>query len=98
MDNISPGEIVYANVTIQDEKEKIHELRKVVFSRNWECQYPILTRSEYSRFLNQNNFKSDVKLIDLHVITRTGFKHKDQGSTRAKKNEQVRDETTGAYV
>ena len=37
-------------------------------------------------------------IIDINIISRTGFKHKDKGYTTAKKNEQVRDDITGAYV
>ena len=32
MEEIKVGEIVYATITVEDEKNKTHELRKVVFS------------------------------------------------------------------
>ena len=98
MEEIKEGEIVYANIKVIDEKNKIHELRKVVFSRNWSCDYPILRKELYSRFLSQNNVKTDCTITDVKIIARTGFKHKDKGYTSAKKNEQIRDSITGAYV
>ena len=98
MEEINPGEIVYTDLFVKDQKEKIHELRKVVFSRNWKCQYPFLEYLEYTRFLKQHSIKSDVTIVDVKIITRTGFKHKNKGSTSAKKNEQTRDKVTGAYV
>ncbi|MDA9663573.1 hypothetical protein N9T80_00355 [bacterium] len=99
MEEINVGEIVYTTITLKDEKNKIHELRKVVFSRNWDCEYPILRKEHYSRFLTQNNVKkSDATVVDVIIHARTGFKHKSKGFTTAKKNEQIRDTITGAYV
>jgi len=98
MEKIEVGEIVYATITVKDEKNKVHELRKVVFSREWESEYPILRRKVYTRFLNQNNVKTDCTITDIKILARTGFKHKNKGYTTAKKNEQIRDSITGAYV
>ena len=98
MDKIEKGEIVYANIVMKDKSNKIYDLRKVVFSRNWECNFPLLTKKDYNRFLLRYNIKSDVEVIDCTIISRTGYKHKDQGYTSAKKNEQIRDDVTGAYI
>lgn len=98
MEEIKIGEIVYANITVEDEKNKTHELRKVVFSRDWQCDYPILRKEVYTRFLSQNNLKTNCTVTDVEIIARTGFKHKHKGYTTAKKNEQIRDSITGAYV
>tara|TARA_Y100001960_G_C14492535_1_gene737461 strand:- start:363 stop:659 length:297 start_codon:yes stop_codon:yes gene_type:complete len=98
MQDIAPGEIVYATITLKDEKNRIHELRKVIFSREWNCAFPLLDISIYGRFLKQNNLKNNATVVDVDIIARTGFKHKDKGYTTAKKNEQVRDDITGAYV
>ena len=98
MEEIKVGEIVYATITVKDEKNKIHELRKVVFSREWKCEYPVLRQDLYSRFLKQNNVKTDCTIIDVSILAHTGFKHKAKGYTTAKRNEQIRDTITGAYV
>jgi len=98
MEEIREGEIVYATITVKDDKNKIYELRKVVFSRDWKCKYPLLEQKSYSRFLKQNNIITDATVIDIEIIARTGFKHKDKGYTTAKKNDQSRDDITGAYV
>lgn len=98
MEEIKVGEIVYATITVKDEKNKTHELRKVVFSRQWESEYPILRQEVYTRFLKQNNIKKDCTIIDVIILAHTGFKHKAKGYTRAKRNEQIRDAITGAYV
>ena len=45
MDEINAGEIVYADITLLDEKDKKIELRKVVFSREWKCNFPHLETS-----------------------------------------------------
>jgi hypothetical protein len=98
MEEIKVGEIVYATITVKDEKNKTHELRKVVFSREWESEYPILRQEVYTRFLKQNNIKTDCTIIDVIILAHTGFKHKAKGYTTAKRNEQIRDDITGAYV
>ena len=104
MEEIKEGEIVYATITLKDTRNKIHELRKVVFSRVWDCGYPHLDHLNYRRFLSQNglvNSKGDIieaEVIDTKILARTGFKNRAKGYTTAKKNEQIRDSVTGAYV
>ena len=98
MEEIKEGEIVYATLSVKDKKEKIHELRKVVFSRNWKCNYPLLDQELYTRFLKQNNIKTSAEVTSVEIHARTGFKHKSKGFTTAKRNEQIRDSITGAYV
>ena len=67
MEEIKEGEIVYATLSVKDEKEKIHELRKVVFSRNWKCNYPLLDQELYTRFLKQNNIKTSAEVISVDI-------------------------------
>ena len=99
MDKIEKGEIVYANLVLKDKSNKIYDLRKVVFSRNWECDFPVLAKKDYNRFLLRYNIKlEEVEVIDCEIISRTGYKHKSKGYISAKKNEQIRDEVTGAYI
>ena len=54
MEEIKVGEIVYSTITLKDTRNKIHELRKIVFSREWDCDYPHLDNLNYRRFLSQN--------------------------------------------
>jgi len=98
MEEIKEGEIVYATFKVKDNDNKEHELRKVVFSREWKSEYPILRKEIYARFLKQNGIKSDCTILDVKILARTGFKNRAKGYTTAKKNEQVRDAVTGAYV
>ena len=104
MEEIKVGEIVYATITLKDTRNRIHEIRKVVFSREWECAYPYLDSLNYRRFLSQNRLltsKGDIieaEVIDTKIHARTGFKNRAKGYTTAKKNEQIRDSVTGAYV
>ena len=104
MEEIKAGEIVYATISIKDTTNKIHELRKVVFSREWDCSFPHLDQLNYRRFLSQNGLLSskgdiiEAEVIDIKILARTGFKNRAKGYTTAKKNEQIRDSVTGAYV
>ena len=70
MEEIKEGEIVYAHITIKDEKSNIHELRNIVFSREWKCKYPLLEKDTYTRFLKQNNIKNNATIIDVKIITK----------------------------
>ena len=100
MEEIKTGEIVYATITLKDTRNKIHEIRKVVFSREWDCDYPYLDNLNYRRFLSQNGLitsKGDIieaEVIDIKILARTGFKNRAKGYTTAKKNEQIRDSVT----
>ena len=98
MEEIKEGEIVYATFKVKDNDNKEYELRKVVFSREWKSEYPILRKEIYARFLKQNGIKKDCIILDIKILARTGFKNRAKGYTTAKKNEQVRDAVTGAYV
>ena len=107
MEEIKEGEIVYVTLKLRDNNNKEHELRKVVFSREWKSEYPFLSKEIYNRFLKQNNVTKkidgkdvvlDATVFDVVIHARTGYKHKSKGFTTAKKNEQKRDDVTGAYV
>ena len=107
MEEIKEGEIVYCTLILRDSNNNEYELRKIVFSREWQSEYPFLSQKIYNRFLKQNNVtkKVDGKLIvldatvvDVIVHARTGYKHRLKEFTTAKKNEQQRDDVTGAYV
>ncbi|MBT5699680.1 MAG: hypothetical protein HOJ12_06760, partial [Flavobacteriales bacterium] len=49
-------------------------------------------------FLKQNGIKTDCTILDVKILARTGFKNRSKGYSTAKKNEQIRDLVTGAYV
>ncbi len=74
MEEIKEGEIVYATFKIKDNDNKEHELRKVVFSREWKSEYPVLRKETYARFLKQNGIKKDCTILDIKILARTGFK------------------------
>tara|TARA_Y100001968_G_scaffold284631_1_gene284075 strand:- start:339 stop:662 length:324 start_codon:yes stop_codon:yes gene_type:complete len=107
MEEINEGEIVYSSLKLRDNNNKEYYLRKVVFSREWESEYPFLSQKIYNRFLKQHNVTKkvdgkaivlDATVVDVIIHARTGYKHRLKGFTTAKKNEQKRDDVTGAYV
>lgn len=98
MDKIDKGEIVYADLILKDKNQCIYNLKKVVFSRDWKCDFPVLKKDVYKRFLKQHNIPIDVEVVELNIHERTGFKHQNKNYTNVKKNNQVRDSITGAYV
>tara|TARA_B100000902_G_scaffold149672_1_gene146241 strand:+ start:6078 stop:6392 length:315 start_codon:yes stop_codon:yes gene_type:complete len=104
MNTVKKGEIVYADIKLISINNVEYELKKVVFSRQWECDFPVLNKDKYSRFLRQNRIvdkKNNIiesKIVDIQIIAHTGFKNNAKGYTEAKKNEQIRDSVTGAYV
>ena len=102
MDEIKVGEIVYSTITLKDTRNKIHELRKIVFSRVG--LFTLIWIILIIEILSQNGLitsKGDIieaEVIDIKILARTGFKNRAKGYTTAKKNEQIRDSVTGAYV
>ena len=55
----------------------------------------------YGVYTTQPIRKGDIieaEVIDIKILARTGFKNRAKGYTTAKKNEQIRDSVTGAYV
>jgi|TARA_R100001594_G_scaffold45372_1_gene78166 hypothetical protein len=108
VDKLDPGEIVYCDITYQYEKvfknrkkSQIVTLRNVVFGREYDCSYPYLDYITYRRDINKINPKKilvfDVEVIDLQVHSRTGYKNKNKNYTLAKKNNESRNNITGAY-
>ena len=108
MDNVNPGEIVYCDITYKYKrlfrnkvKEELVTMRNVVFGREYDSSYPYLDYATYSRTIKKINKKKpltcDVKVIDLKIHSRVGFKHKSKGYTQVKSNEQVRNKITGTY-
>jgi hypothetical protein len=108
MDNLEPGEIVYCDITYEYEKmfrrKKVKEqaiLTNIVFGREYNCDYPILDYKTYKRDIHKINPKKplqcSVKVVDLHIHARTGFKNRSNKYTEVKRNEQVRNKITGAY-
>lgn len=73
--DIKPGEIVLCDIKIKG--KKIVELKNVIFSRFYDCEFPILKRKQYSFFFNKNKIKEDQVVVQsINVNLRTGFKHK----------------------
>tara|TARA_R110000796_G_scaffold17226_7_gene53225 strand:- start:5318 stop:5647 length:330 start_codon:yes stop_codon:yes gene_type:complete len=108
MDNVNPGEIVYCDITYKYKrlfrnklKEELVTMRNVVFGREYDSSYPYLDYATYSRTIKKINKKKpltcDVKVIDLQVHARTGFKKINNNFTTVKKNDEQRNNITGAY-
>lgn len=108
MDNIEPGEIVYCNITYQYDrpfrnriKTETVELIDVVFGREYVDTYPLLDINVHKRDILKINPKKpltcDVKVVDLKIHSRVGFKHNIKKFTKVKKNEQIRNKITGNY-
>ena len=106
MDNIKPGEIVYCDITYQYDRiyrnrTKTVELMNIVFGREYYDTYPLLDYKVHKRDIRKINPKKplecDVKVIDLKVHSRVGFKNRTKSYTEVKRNEQIRNKITGAY-
>lgn len=103
MDIINKGEIVFCNITLsylESLKLKNIKLDRVVFSRSYISNYPNLDINDSIVFKIKSKVKciiSDVKVVDLHIIARTGYKHKHKGFTEVSKNNEVRNKNSGAY-
>jgi hypothetical protein len=108
MDKLDPGEIVYCDITYKYDKPfrnrkktEIVTLINVVFGREYDSSYPYLDYKTHKRDIKKISPKKplecDVKIIDLHIHARTGFKRINTNHTLVKKNNETRNNTTGAY-
>jgi len=83
--NINKGEIVYCNLEVEYKKKNrtyLKQLTNFVFSRNYDDNdYPNIDVVKYSMFINKIDKKnaqyiSNVKIVNLDILKRTGYKHK----------------------
>ena len=83
--NIDKGEIVYCNLEVEYKRNKrtyLKQLNNFVFSRNYDDNdYPNIDVVKYSMFINKIDKKnaqyiSNVKIVNLDILVRTGYKHK----------------------
>ena len=105
MDDVKKGEIIYGEVTITYKQKNVNKkktLTDIVFARKYECGFPLLDTSLYSGILRKldkksNSLISNMKVIDIKVKARTGFISISRGYTLATKNDEKRNNITGAY-
>ena len=80
--NIDKGEIVYCNINVQYKiKNRDYKkiLNNIIFSRPYDDnEYPNLDVIKYLLFINKIDRKkayyiTNVKIVDLYIIARTGF-------------------------
>jgi len=83
--NINKGEIVYCNLEVEYKRNKrtyLKQLNNFIFSRNYDDNdYPNIDVIKYSMFINKIDKKnaqyiSNVKIVNLDILVRTGYKHK----------------------
>jgi len=80
MDAFQPGEIICCDMYLTIKNGSKVVLNKIIFSRGWEedIKSEFLISNEKDRiFLNKHNISKDAKLIKLNIITRLGFKNKN---------------------
>jgi len=80
MDAFQPGEIICCDMYLAIKNRSNVVLNKIIFSRGWEenIKSEFLISNEKDRiFLNKHNISKDAKLIKLNIITRLGFKNKN---------------------
>tara|TARA_B110000908_G_C9952125_1_gene313020 strand:+ start:151 stop:474 length:324 start_codon:yes stop_codon:yes gene_type:complete len=106
MDNITPGEIIFGDVTFSIVKKTdkgksrvTKKFRDMVFSREYEDpDYPIINKSHIaaSRIDLEKRFEY-VKVIDVKIKARLGFKHKLSTYSKALQGEGVGRTSIGSY-
>lgn len=83
--NIDKGEIVFCNLQVEYKKNNRTYNKKfndIVFARKYDDDdFPNIDVIKYSMFINKIDKKntqyiSNFKIVDLHIIQRTGYIHK----------------------
>lgn len=96
--SVDLGEIVLCNIKVYDGKN-YHLIEKTVFSNPYENErlYFNIDNQEDKRYFRDIKNKSRLKIIDIDVISRHGYKNKSKGFTEVKANTEIRNKITGAY-
>ena len=99
MENVDFGEIVLCNLKLKPIKKESFYLKDVIFSNPYEKKRFELIYSNRNdrRLIDLTGFKEDLKIINIEVISRHGFKNKSKGFTLAKKSDNSRNKITGTY-
>tara|TARA_R110002020_G_scaffold309823_2_gene525724 strand:+ start:71 stop:364 length:294 start_codon:yes stop_codon:yes gene_type:complete len=83
--NINKGEIVYCNLEVEyrrNNRTYIKKFNNFIFARKYDdYDYPNIDVIKYSMFINKIDRKnaqyiSNVKIVNLDIIKRTGYIHK----------------------
>ena len=89
-DLIKQGEIVYCNLKVRNDKNKIYEFKEVVYKQTNGFYYE-------KRFFDQLKIFEQLRVFDLEILARLGFESKNIGHTEAVKSNEQRNKITGAY-
>ena len=106
MDIITPGEIIFGDVTFsfvkitdKGKKRETKTLKDMVFSREYnDPDYPNINKKHLSasRIDKENRFE-DIKVVDVKISSRLGFKHKLSTYSKAVQGEGVGRTAIGSY-
>lgn len=96
---IERGQIVLCNLTLQDNKGKKIELKKVLFSFPYDRDRMYLHYSDFEdrRLIHKAKKKEDLRVLKIEVLKELGYKSNTKKYTEVKKNEEKRNNITGAY-
>ena len=92
------GEIVYCNIKVYDGKN-FHLIEKIVFSNPYDFERLEFNANiaEDNRYFKDINNKTKLKIINIDIIERLGYRNKSKGYTEVKANTEIRNKITGAY-
>jgi hypothetical protein len=87
--DVSLKEIVFCDLTISY-KNKIYELKKLVYKNDGNMFYN-------KKVLSKLNISEPVDIVGINIISRLGFENQSKEFTEVKRNDEIRNNITGAY-
>lgn len=96
---IKPGQIVYCNIKCKTLKNKIMEVKGIVYASEYSGFNPNLSfNNSDDRFtIRKFNVKEDLIITGIEIIKELGFKNKSKEFTEVKASDEKRNKITGAY-
>ena len=96
---IEPGEIVLCNVKVIDAKKRIFVLKEVIFSQDYDKDrtHFYQSSSRDRRYTSKVKSKFDLKIINIDVIARLGYKFNSTDYTEHQKSETKTRDLNGTY-
>lgn len=93
------GQIVNCNLKLRDSKGNVFYLKDTIFSFPYDRDRYFLDFNNFEdrRIINKTKKNENLTVLDIEIIQELGWKHRTKDYTEAKKNDEKRNNITGAY-
>jgi hypothetical protein len=80
IDTVKPGEIIYCDMHLRLKDGTTKIVKEIVWAREWEKPFKtefLMSNESDAIFLQKHKILKDAKVVNLNIISRHGFKNKN---------------------